>query len=200
MVKKDKHSDDDEGARYEYRVWEPRRKTRRALDRMATERHRETVEDCYFLVDDQSFNAKVRDNELKIKQLVAEERGFERWSSDWHRKAKTAPPPFDTLFEQLRLDREQQGRSFNLAKAVARLGPDAVAKAVLVEKLRTRYRVGSVRAEVTEITIKSSGEVLKSLAIEGDDLDELAALRKRLGLRGEENVAVHVAIDALDSA
>ncbi len=184
--------------RYEYRVWGTRRKTRRALARMADEQTRETVEDCYFIVDDQSFNAKVRDNKLKIKQLVAEKRGFEQWTSDWHRAAKTAPPPFDLLFEQLRLDREQKGKSFSLKKAVDRLDPDAAARAIFVSKARTRYRIDSIRAEITDITIQSTGEKLNCLAIEGDDLDELTALRKELKLHDEENVAVHVAIDALD--
>ena len=38
--------------------------------------------------------------------------------------------------------------------------------------------------------------MLKRLLIEGDDLDELKALRKELRLRDEENVAVHQALDA----
>ncbi len=198
MSKKSKIDNDDQKSRYEYRVWGAHRKTRKALARMATEESTEQVSDCYFVVDDQSVNAKVRDNELKIKQLVAEERGFERWTSDWHRAAKTAPPPFDTLFEELRLGREQRGKAFNLKKAVAKLDPDAAARAIFVTKSRTRYRIGSIRAEATDITLESTGEVLHSLAIEGDDLDELAALRKKLGLRDEENVAVHVAIDAAD--
>ncbi len=37
--------------------------------------------------------------------------------------------------------------------------------------------------------------MLYTLSIEGDDLDELSALRKRLGLRDEDNVAVHNALD-----
>ena len=41
-----------------------------------------------------------------------------------------------------------------------------------------------------------SGDVLHTLAIEGNDLDDLVALRKRLGLRGEPNVAVHEVIEA----
>jgi hypothetical protein len=35
------------------------------------------------------------------------------------------------------------------------------------------------------------------LSIEGDDIDELAGLRKKLGLRGEDNIAVHHALDTV---
>ena len=72
---------------------------------------------------------------------------------------------------------------------------DGAVRAVPVTKRRTRYRIGSIRAEVTEVTIERTGEVLRTLAIEGDDLDELVALRDRLGLGESANVAVHLAID-----
>jgi len=38
--------------------------------------------------------------------------------------------------------------------------------------------------------------VLHTLSIEGDDLEQLADLRTRLGLRGEDNIAVHSALDS----
>lgn len=165
------------------------------LSRLATSTAHEVVDDCYFLVDDQGWNAKVRENTLKLKQLVAEERGFERWSSNSYRSADATPSPFDALFEDLDLQRAAKGESFDLAEAVSLLGADPSAKAVFVTKHRIRYRIGPLRAEVTDITLAETGEVLHTLAIEGDDLDDLAALRKKLGLKSSENVAVHVAID-----
>ena len=183
-------------ARYEYRVWGKHRKARKILSSLANEEITEQISDCYFLVDDPGWNAKVRDSTLKVKKLVAEERGFERWTSNWHRAAETAPAPFDELFEDLRLDRPGRGKSFDLPKAVGRLDPDTAATAVFVTKQRTRYRVGSMRAEATDVTIADTGEVLHTLAIEGDDLDDLVGLRKKLGLKGSANVAMHVAIDA----
>ena len=68
-------------------------------------------------------------------------------------------------------------------------------RAVFVTKQRRRYRVARLRAESTDITIHEIGETLHTLSIEGDDLGELAALRTRLRLRGDENLAVHNAID-----
>jgi propanediol dehydratase small subunit len=183
-------------ARYEYRVWGKHRKARKLLSTLASEKIVEKISDCYFLVEDPGWNAKVRDSTLKVKKLVAEERGFERWTSNWHRAAETAPAPFDDLFEDLRLDRPGRGKSFDLSKAVGRLDSDNAATAVFVTKRRTRYRVGSMRAEATDVTITDMTEVLHTLAIEGDDLDELVALRKKLGLKGSANVAMHVAIDA----
>lgn len=195
MAKKSHPDKQFEKTRYEYRVWGEHRKARKALSNLASEKTNEQFEDCYFIVDDPAWNAKIRDNSLKIKQLIAEERGFERWASNRPESAETTPAPFDELFEALGLDRAARGKSFNLSKAVAELDPDAAAKAVFVTKRRTRYRIGSMRAEVTDVTIDSTGEVLRTLAIEGDDLDELVALRKTLGLKGSENVAYHVAID-----
>ncbi len=184
-------------SRYEYRVWGKHGKARKLLARLADEESSETVEDCYLLVEDPTWNAKVRDDTLKIKQLVTEDRGFERWTSRRHLSSDTAPTPFDEIFEALRLDRPQRGKSFDMAKAVKRLAPDSGVRAVFVVKQRRRFRIGSLRAEVTDIEVLDTGEVLRTLSIEGDDLDELTALRKQLGLRDQPNIAVHQAIDSL---
>lgn len=181
-------------ARYEFRVWGTHRKARKKLARLASHSSSERYEDCYLIVDDPSWNAKVRDNTLKIKQLVAEDKGFERWVSDKHRTSESAPSPFDDLFDQLRLDRPQRGKSYDLRKAVAKLPPDSGVRAVFVTKRRRRYRIGNMRGEVTDIKIRRSGGTLRTLSVEGDDLAELVALRKKLGVRDEPNIAVHQAI------
>lgn len=183
---------------YEYRVWGKHRQARKVLEKLASARDEQFVDDCYLLVDDvdASFNAKVRNNTLKIKRMIAEHKGFEQWESGFYVSAETVPAPFDGVFDQLRLDRVRQGKSFDLEKAVRRLGADSGVRAIFVRKHRVRYGVGSLRAEVTDIDIRDSGEQLRTLSIQGDDLAELVALRKQLGLRGEPNIAVHEAIDA----
>lgn len=163
------------------------------LAKMATAESREQYDDCYLLVDDMAFNAKVRDRSMKVKQLVAEKRGFESWTSDWYKKADGVPAPFDELFTELRLDRQKKGKSFDLEKAAAKLEDD-VARVVFVSKDRRRYRIGDLRAEVTDVDIEGSDEVLRTLAIEGSDLDALVALRKELGLKNVPNMAMHIAI------
>lgn len=186
-------------ARYEYRVWGTHRSARKLLAKLATEKTTERVNDCYLLVDDTSWNAKIRDNTLKIKQLVAEHKGFEQWSADRHRSVDTVPTPFDVIYEQLELDRAQRGEAYNLREVVASLDPDSGIRAVFVTKDRRRYRVGRLYAESTDISLRETGEVMHTLLIEGDDLEELTALRKRLGLRGEDNIAIHNVLDHDDA-
>lgn len=181
-------------ARYEFRVWGRQPKARRLLARIADDVSTETVDDCYFLVDGPAVNAKIRNDTLKLKRLVGTKRGFQRWVSKRHKSVETLPPPFDELFDDLNLDRVRRGKSYDLERAVSELDPETAAKAVFVTKHRTIYRVGSMSAEVTDITVTSTGDVLHTLAIDGHDLDDLEALRKRLGLKNTENVAVHVAI------
>jgi len=188
------------GKRYEYRVWGPHRSARKLLSKLATSKTTERVKDCYLLVDDSSWNVKIRDNTLKIKQLVTAKDGFEHWASDRHRSAASTPSPFDEIFEKLRLDRPQRGKKYNLIDEVAALGADAGFRAVFVVKQRRRYRIGRLRAEATDIEIRETGEVLHTLSIEGDDLEELTALRDRLGLTDHENIAVHDALDPVDGS
>lgn len=195
MAKKTKLTEDSLAARYEYRVWGEHKKAQKLLSKLATDETTEEIEDCYLIVEDQDWNAKIRNGTLKVKQLVDEERGFERWVSNRHQVADTAPAPFDDLFVEMGLDRPARGKSFSLSKAVAGLDTDAAARAIVVNKRRTRYRIGSIRAEVTDVMVESTDEVLQTIAIEGDDLDELVALRKKLGLKGSDNVPYHLAID-----
>ena len=95
MTKKQLITPEPTGARFEHRVWGKHRKARKLLTKLATEQMTERVNDCYLLVDDPAWNAKIRNNTLKIKQLVAERKGFERWTSDRHRTADSVPSPFD---------------------------------------------------------------------------------------------------------
>ena len=180
---------------YEYRVWGKHKKARKLLDSIGTDKTIETIRDCYFLGDDSDWNAKVRNSTLKLKRLVAEERGFEQWTSDWYRTSAKTPSPFDDLFDDLHLDRLNRGKKFSIKEAVKGLDDDLDTRPVFVIKERVRYRIGSVRAEVTDITVVDTSEELHTIAIVGKDLDELVALRKELGLKKSDNVAVHVAID-----
>jgi len=186
---------DSTGARFEHRVWGQHRKARKLLAKLADEQMTEQVDDCYLLLDDPSWNAKIRDNTLKVKQLVAERKGFEQWTRDRHRTVDSTPSPFKAIFEQLGLDRPQRGEEYDLDTAIAALDAHSGVRAVFVTKERRRYRIGDLRAEVTDIEIRGTGEVLHTLSIEGDDIDELSALRKRLGLRGEDNIAFHHALE-----
>lgn len=182
------------GATYEFRVWGKRKRVRRQLADLADDISTTTVSDCYFLSDDTSLNAKVRSDSLKIKELIGRERGFQKWVTTHHRTAETAPEPFDELADDLSI-RKARKPSWDLAARVDRLDPSHPTRPVFVTKERTLFRLGDLQAEATAITIDETGEVLHTIAIEGDDLDALVALRKTLGLKGTTNVAVHTAIE-----
>ncbi|MEL6891277.1 MAG: hypothetical protein AAFP84_06765 [Actinomycetota bacterium] len=196
MAKKRQATIDDRRARYEYRVWGKHRSARKGLERRASSVSAETVRDCYLLVGDSRWNAKVRNNTLKVKRLVEDDDGFQHWVARRHRSVESAPSPFDEIFERLRLDRPQRGKPYDLRKAVRALDDADDVDAVFVVKRRRRYTVGEMRAESTEIEIVETGEVLHTLSVDGDDLAELTGLLSDLGLDGEPNVAVHDAIAA----
>lgn len=183
-------------SRFEYRVWGRHRRARKLLREMADEAHREQIVDCYLLVDDPAWNAKVRDNRLKIKRLVDERKGFEQWSSERPETLDAIPSPLDEALEGLDIERLRKKKKFRLSTALEGLDPDGGVRAIVfVSKTRRVYRIGDLRAEVTDIEIMATGEVLRTVSIEGDDLRELVKLRKRLGLKGEANTPVHQAID-----
>ncbi|NNE94803.1 MAG: hypothetical protein HKN24_02130 [Acidimicrobiales bacterium] len=182
-------------ARYEFRVWGDYPKVIRKLARLASDETTEEVEDCYLLGHGRKWNAKVRDSTLKVKRLLERERGFDRWDANWHRSADSVPSPFDEVFDDLSLDRPQRGKKYNLSKAVSALEEDGSTRAVFVTKRRRRFQLGEVRGEIAQLDIHDTSIRLQSIAIEGEDLDELVALRRKLGLKGHDNVAMHVAID-----
>lgn len=194
MAKKRESTREATPNRYEYRVWGKHRKARKMLEKLASDVTEERVKDCYLLVKDSTWNAKVRNNTLKIKQLVSEDKGFERWSRDRPRSADTTPSPFDDLYQRLQLDRARRGEAYDLYDAVARLEPDPGTQIVFVVKHRRRYTIGKLRAEATDIEVSGTSEVMHTLQIEGEDLDDLVSLRKKLDLRDEPNLAVHEAI------
>ncbi len=181
---------------YEFRVWGKHTKARKMLKSLASAVTVEEFEDCYLIVDDPTWNAKVRDNTLKIKRLVDERKGFEQWSAGRHRSADSTPSPFDDLFERLRLDRPQRGKKYNLPREVRKLDDDSDVRVVFVTKRRRRYQLGDIKAEVTDIEIHETDQVLRTLSIQGHDVKELSRLRKKLGIRDEPNVAMHQLIEA----
>lgn len=194
MTKKQQPPTASTRTRYEYRVWGKHRPARKLLEKLASDVTEERVKDCYLLVKDSTFNAKVRNNTLKIKELVSEDKGFERWSRDRPQSADTTPSPFDELYELLQLDRARRGEAYDLYDAVARLEPDPGTQIVFVVKHRRRYTIGKLRAEATDIEVTGTSEVMHTLQIEGEDLDDLVSLRKKLDLRDQPNIAVHEAI------
>ena len=107
MSKKSANEQDTRRTRYEYRVWGKQRRARKKLEQLAKHESTERVDDCCLIHDELGWNAKVRDDTLKLKQLIREDAGFERWASQRHESAGALPSPYDEVFDQLRLDRPQ---------------------------------------------------------------------------------------------
>ena len=158
--------------RYEFRVWGEHRRAHRQLATLAELERQERLDDCYLLVGDRTFNAKIRRNRLKIKRLIGVRHGFQRWVSSHTDLTSWPLLPLDTS--------------------------DGV-RPVFVTKHRRRFRFGSVRAEAAEVDVLGRPGLLRTLAIEGKDLDELVRLRSTLGLAHVPNVALHLAVDPATS-
>lgn len=180
-------------SRYEFRVWGHQDEAHRRLLSLADSASEKHFKDCYLLVDDPTCNLKIRRNRLKVKRLVEERFGFQRWSTNWHRVTTEAP----------QADRGPQSAQTvvmptdptGLGDVVEELHPTADLRPLFVTKHRMRFRFGSMKAEVTDLEVGSSGEHLCTTAIEGRDLLELIRLRSSLGLDLVPNVAVHLALD-----
>jgi hypothetical protein len=183
--------------RYEFRVWGKRKDVCKRLTKLADAVSEEQVHDCYLLGPDHSFNAKIRRNRLKVKTLVGERSGFERWSSTWHpMSAKKAPKPFNLLLAELDAKNPpKQGFERKVAKTIDKLDLDQDLRAVVVDKYRKRFDLGSIRAEATKLRVEGQSGPLRSVAIEGSDIDDLIQLRSLLGLAKVPNLAVHLAVD-----
>lgn len=181
-----------ERAWFEYRVWGRHPRACKRLARLASSTTDEIVEDWYLLSEAPRVNAKVRGDAVKLKRLVDERQGFEAWVSERHRRPERAPEPFDEVLASLPDRRRPDPEA--VTGALDALAPSLGFRTVRVRKHRHLHRVGPLRAEVTDIEVVATGETLRTIVIEGRDLDALVALRERLGLRGEPNVALHQAI------
>lgn len=196
MAKKQKTAaPPDANLRYEYRVWGKHKKAVDKLSRLSSDDTTETIEDCYLLRNEPEWNAKVRDDTLKLKQRLRQKKGFEQWTSAWHVEASGTPTPFDMVFDDLSLDRPQRGKSYDLRKAVKRgLKDDPDTRAVFVTKQRRRFLIGDIKAEVSKIDIHLTDARLHTVAVQGPSIKELVRLLEAVKLSGLPNVPVHIAL------
>lgn len=190
----DDRSGTDPRARYEYRVWGRRADLQRHLSGLADSVHHDSIEDCYLLVADPACNAKIRGKRLKVKRLIDERFGFQRWSSTWHRLDRI-PEPFGAMLAELTDQPHQWDDPQSLASAIGEVESLHSIRAVYVAKDRRRFRLGSIRAEAVELEIPGLGRPLTTVAFGGRDLGQLIQLRRTLGLDLAPNVAVHLAVD-----
>ncbi len=190
---------DDEQAtskrRYEFRVWGDRTDASRQLARLAGDHDRQHLRDCYLLDGNPARNTKIRDSRVKVKYLVDERLGFQRWSSVWHAPTDGGRRPSDRLLGEIRrIAPESDDYQDAVAEAVEVFGADDRPSVVFVTKHRRRFAIGSMKAESTKVTVDGNPRSMHTLAIEGPDLDELVGLRAELGLAHVPNLALHLAV------
>lgn len=177
-------------SRYEFRVWGDRTEAGQRLSSVADSEREELIEDWYLLIDDRACSLKVRRSRLKVKRLVEERFGFQRWSSNWHslKVLGSDEPEFDLARNPV-----------DGLEAVGVPGQDLATtlRPVLVTKHRTRFRCGSVRAEIADLQVDGHPGSLCTVAIEGRDLVDLLHLRSALGIDLVPNVAVPWVLDPL---
>lgn len=184
-------------SRYEFRVWGDQDAALDRLSSLADSERNESFEDCYLLVQDPSCNLKIRRNRLKVKRLVEERFGFQRWSTDWHRitvGAEEAGADHGRMSPEA-IEVPSDGNQTMLADVINGLDPTANLRPVFVTKHRRRFRFGSMRAEVADLEIGGRSGRLCTTAIEGHNLLDLIQLRSALGFDLTPNVAVHLALD-----
>ena len=166
------------------------------LAAMAESECHQEIDDWYLFLGSASCNAKVRRNRLKVKRLVEERFGFQRWASIRHSMVDdsmvddTTGGPIDLLVDELGV--VDPPRSVAKAHGVP-FGASAVA-AIHVNKWRRRFELGPMRAEATEVVVDGHPDRLTTVAIEGCDLDDLIRLRAELGLDRHPNLAYHLAL------
>lgn len=185
--------------RYEFRVWGQREEVAKRLSVLAESEQRHRLEDRYLLVGDTACNIKIRENRLKVKRLINVRSGFQWWSSVWLRDAPGGAQSLERVLDGLgpdqRLPRSDQRV---LARAIGGLQRSDRIRAVTVTKRRRRFRLGSVKAESSIVRIAGRPDRLRTVAIEGRNLDDLVHLRSSLGLGHLPNLALHLAVDLTD--
>jgi hypothetical protein len=177
-------------SRYEFRVWGDRSEVGDRLSSVADSERQESLKDWYLLVGDRARSLKVRRSRLKVKRLVEERFGFQRWSSDWYslkvrESADLVLDPGQAAADGLEA---MTGDGHDLATTL---------RPVLVTKHRKRFRCGSVRAEMADLEIDGRTGRLCTVAIEGRNLVDLIHLRSTLGIDLVPNVAVPWVLDPL---
>lgn len=175
-------------ARYEFRVFSLDLDEQKGLLSDTggfLERERRT--DIYFLGRDISPSFKLRNCqslELKIMRRKAE--SFELWAPAGEVGLPANRTEIERAFEDTGsfppLRHNQMYDTTDIITAFSKFGHAAVR----VSKLRTRFRLNQVLAEITQVTLQSSPPVW-SVAIEGSDQEALETCRQWLQLGDARN-------------
>lgn len=185
--------------RFEFRTWGDKLEEVQSRIEALSEcqQVRESIETYVVATSTSEVNPKVRDGQLDIKVLVAQQDGFERWEP----RLKTSfPVPATLLRDQLFPLLDKSAPTFESGiVSLEQFLDDIVVRcdgveAVEVTKRRRAFTVGGCIAEIADVSI--SGEMLQTAAVESVDISLLRDACRLVGLDAYDNINYPTAIKA----
>ena len=149
---------------------------------------RESAE-VYLVADGRNDqNIKIRNAQLDIKQLIAEESGFQQWAPLGKWSFPLDQEARQALSDALGLNAElpdSGGR--DLDKLIDHFRGNRQVVIVDLFKRRFGFEIGACQAELAEVTV--NGAALKTACVESTDLARATELTERLGLSDYPNTS-----------
>ncbi|HRK47288.1 MAG TPA: Ppx/GppA family phosphatase, partial [Nocardioides sp.] len=140
---------------------------------------------------------KVRDDLMDVKHLrEVDEHGLEQWTPVLKTAFPVSRTDLQVVADALGVDSPTAREAYPLDVLLEEVvGPDPRLRAVIVHKLRTRYRIDGCSAESTEVRV--GGAVTRTVAVESEDAAQVLAVVAELGLTGRPNLNYERGLAAL---
>lgn len=170
------------------------------IRRLATEEEevQESLDTYVVSKPNETYNVKVRDSLLDIKVLLQRRNGLEQWRPEVKEAFPvTAELLREQVFPALKVKTPPMERPrYTLPQCFQELiWPHEQLSVAHVFKRRARTTIGGCMAEIDHLEI--NGAALGSVALEGADAAEVAAVRSQVGLDVYENVNYVLALRRL---
>jgi exopolyphosphatase/guanosine-5'-triphosphate,3'-diphosphate pyrophosphatase len=147
-------------------------------------------DETYVLSQKSDASVKVRDDLMDVKQLEAVSDGLEQWRPVLKGSFPLAAADVHTVLDALAVPALELAReSYTLDELVEEvIGANAALSAVGVHKHRTHYVLEGCMIELSEVT--AEGRSLRTIAVEAEDAELVAATVRALGLAGRPNTCL----------
>lgn len=154
----------------------------------------EESEEIYIVSDfANQENVKIRDGRIEIKELVSEEKRFEKWkpgySAEFPVIKKTA---FEKLNKALSVNLTSEKNKLNLEEMLEAFNSNNEIKLAKVFKRRFKFSGKDCYAEYVDVFV--NGALIKSVSLESENLIAAVGQLKNLFLNDYENVNYVLAI------
>ena len=179
-------------ARYEFRVWaETLKDPGTQLQRLAAADRLEASEETYLIsAATDRCNAKIRDDLLDVKLLIASDRGLEQWKPSLKIGFPLESSVISTqVFPKLELETPYLSKLHYQMDEFLDLFVSAQPSIPLVPvyKTRQRFTLSTCRAELSNVTINNVSQ--ETMAVESDDPDAVLQLIRQLGIGDMANTS-----------